>query len=144
MGIVEPLGDDDRLLLSSYGEFLPVHPGGDLIVTGQPQDSLFFVISGKLHAVGTEGGREVLLGKIGPGETVGEINMFDPGEASATVRALEFSQVWRIDRASLEDFMNHSPLPAGHLLVGISETLSKRLRHVNEMLTLKPEVDGQE
>jgi CRP-like cAMP-binding protein len=45
---------------------------------------------------------------------------------------VEFSQVWRIDRGSLEDFMNVSPLPAAHLLIGISSTLSRRLRDTNE------------
>lgn len=131
-GIIEPLGDDDRLLLSSYGEFRPVHERAVLIEEGHPQNSLYFVISGTLHATTTRGGRQVLLGKISPGETIGEINIFHPGLASATVTAVEFSQVWRIDRASLEEFMNVSPLPAAHLLIGIASTLSRRLRDTNE------------
>ena len=45
---------------------------------------------------------------------------------------MEFSQIWRIDRESLEDFMNVSPLPAAHLLIGIAHTLSRRLRDTNE------------
>jgi len=136
MGIVEPLGEDDRRLLSSYGEFLPVHPDNTLIEEGAEQNSLFFVISGRLHAVTEQDGREVLLGRIGPGETIGEVNMFDPADASATVKALEFSQVWRIDRTMLESFMNDSPLAAAHVLIGISTTLSRRLRTTNERLAL--------
>jgi CRP/FNR family cyclic AMP-dependent transcriptional regulator len=131
-GIIEPLGDDDRLLLSSYGEFRPVHERQVLIEEGHPQNSLYFVISGTLHATTMRGGRQVLLGKIGSGETIGEINIFHPGLASASVTAVEFSQVWRIDRQSLEDFMNVSPLPASHLLIGIASTLSRRLRDTNE------------
>ena len=135
MGIIEPLGYEDRRLLSSYGEFLPVHPRQVLIEQGHPQDSLYFVISGVLHAIREDGGRQSLLGRIGEGETIGEINIFDPGEASATVTAMEFSQVWRIDRAMLEDFMNESPLAASHLLIGISVNLSRRLRGLNEKLS---------
>jgi len=131
-GIIEPLGDEDRLLLSSYGEFRPVHERQVLIEEGHQQNSLYFVISGVLHATTMRGGRQVLLGKISVGETIGEINIFHPGLASATVTAVEFSQVWRIDRGSLEDFMNVSPLPAAHLLIGISSTLSRRLRDTNE------------
>jgi CRP/FNR family transcriptional regulator, cyclic AMP receptor protein len=131
-GIIEPLGDEDRLLLSSYGEFRPVHERQVLIEEGHQQNSLYFVISGALHATTMRGGRQVLLGKISVGETIGEINIFHPGLASATVTAVEFSQVWRIDRGSLEDFMNVSPLPAAHLLIGISSTLSRRLRDTNE------------
>ena len=134
MGIVAPLGEDDRRMLSSYGEFLPVHPKQILIQEGHPQDSLYMIISGVLHASRTQAGRQVLLGRLNPGETIGEINMFDPAEASATVTAIEFSQIWRIDRESLEEFMNINPLPAAHVLIGIATTLSKRMRETNEKI----------
>lgn len=111
-----------------------------LIEEGHTQDSLYFVISGTLHATTQRSGRQVLLGKIGPGETIGEINIFHPGHASATVTAVEFSQVWRIDRQSLEDFMNVSPLPAAHLLIGIASTLSKRLRETNEKVAMMGQI----
>lgn len=139
-GIIQPLGDDDRLLLSSYGEFLPVHDRQVLIEEGYQQNSLYFVIAGKLHASTLRSGRQVLLGRIEPGETIGEINIFHPGMASATVTALEFSQVWRIDRESLEEFMNVSPLPAAHLLIGIASTLSRRLRETNEKVAMMGQI----
>ena len=60
--------------------------------------------------------------------------MLDPNLASATVTALEFTQVWKISRDSLEDFVNEYPLPAAHLLVGIGKTLARRLRDVNEKI----------
>lgn len=137
MGIMKPVGENDRRLLSSYGEFLPVQSGNILIEKGQEQNSLFFVISGMLHAIGKKNGRDVLLGRISPGETIGEINMFDPAKASATVKSVDFSQVWRIDRDALEDFMNESPLPAAHLLIGIATNLSRRLRATNERYMLQ-------
>ena len=134
LGILTPLGDDDRRLLSGYGEFLPVQKDNHLIEEGLDQDSLFFVIDGTLHATMLRGGHPVLLGKIGRGETIWEINLLDPNKASATVTAVEFSQVWIITRQSLEDFMNEYPLPAAHLLVGIGKTLARRLRDVNEKI----------
>jgi CRP/FNR family transcriptional regulator, cyclic AMP receptor protein len=134
LGILSPLGDDDRRLLSSYGEFLPVQKDQHLIEEGLDQDSLFLVISGLLHASTIRSGHSVLLGKIGRGETIGEINLLDPYRASATVTAVEFSQVWKISRSSLEDFLNTYPLPAAHILVGIGGTLAKRLRDVNDKI----------
>ena len=134
LGILTPLGDADRRLLSGYGEFLPVQKDNHLIEEGLDQDSLFFVIDGTLHATMLRGGHPVLLGKIGRGETIGEINLLDPNKASATVTAEEFSQVWIITRHSLEDFLNEYPLPAAHLLVGIGKTLARRLRDVNEKI----------
>lgn len=134
LGILNPLGDDDRRLLSGYGEFLPVEKDKHLIEEGLEQDCLFFVISGTLHVSMMRGGHQVLLGKISRGETIGEINVLDPNLASATVTTVEFSQVWKINRDALEDFVNEYPLPAAHLLVGIGKTLARRLRDVNEKI----------
>jgi CRP-like cAMP-binding protein len=79
-------------------------------------------------------GHLTLLGKIKRGETIGEMNLLDPAKASATVTAVEFSQVWRISSEALEDFMNAYPLPAAHLLIGIGRTLARRVRDVNEKI----------
>lgn len=134
MGIISPLGDDDRRLLSSYGEFLPAQPGVTIIEEGQEQNFLYFIISGLLHATVQRAGRSTLLGRIRPGETLGEVNIFSGGTASASVAAVEYSQVWRIDLGSLEDYINVHPTPAAHLLIGIATTLSKRLRDTNDRL----------
>lgn len=132
LGLLQPLGDDDRRILSGYGEFFPVEKDQHLIEEGLDQNSLFVVVDGTLHATTMRSGHAVLLGKIKRGETIGEINLLDPNKASATVTAVEFSQVWRISSEALEEFMNAYPLPAAHLLIGIGRTLAQRLRDVNE------------
>ncbi|GEP41968.1 Crp/Fnr family transcriptional regulator [Brevifollis gellanilyticus] len=134
LGIMEPLGDEDRDILSGYGEFKPVQPGSHLIEEGSVQTGLYFIISGKLHATAMRGGHKVLLGSVGTGETVGEINLLDPSAASATVTAVEFSQVWRIDSKSLEAYINQYPRPAAWLLIGVGKTIARRLRSVNEKI----------
>jgi len=135
LGIMEPLGDEDRDILSGYGEFLPVAANKHLIEEGTSQNGLFFVISGRLHAISTRAGHNVLLGTIERGETMGEINLLDPSKASATVTAVEFSQVWKIDTASLEQYINEYPRAAAWLLIGIGKTLAHRLRQVNAKIS---------
>ncbi len=132
IGFVAALTDDDRQILSGYGEFLPVHDSSNLIEEGQAQDCLYFVISGRLHATTEVDGRRVLLGRLGRGDLVGEVNVFDPNKASATVTAMEFAQIWRIDRPMIESFMQDNPTGAAQLLVHIATQLSKRLRETNE------------
>lgn len=134
VGIMKHLTDEERLLLSSYGEFLPVQEGVTVVEENSMQDSLFFVISGLLEAVTKKDDNEVLLGTISAGQSVGEVSMFDPIDASATVRAAEFAQVWKIDLPTLQEYMGQSPQGAATLLIGISEYLSKRLRQTNEKL----------
>lgn len=135
LGFVAELSDEDRRLLSGHGEFLPVHPDNNLIEEGHDQDSLYFIISGRLHVVTEEEGRRVLLGRLGPGDLVGEVNVFDPQKASATVVAMEFSQVWRMDRATVDILVRESPATAARLLTHISTQLSRRLRETNEKVS---------
>jgi len=122
------LKEEDRDLLASYGEFYGLQPDHDLIRQGEDQKHLFFVISGRLEARRTGLQDDVVVGIIQGGELFGEIALFDPGPASAHVRALEFCQIWRIDHDSLNDFLKDNPVSGNHLLTGLATLLSQRLR----------------
>src|ERR1700733_15134445 len=126
------LKEDDRDLLSSYGEFFPGHPGNVIIEEGAQQTEVFVVISGELEVRATqEDGTETLLARVGPGETLGEISLFDPGPAAATVTAVEFSQLWRIADADLLQFMTDNPGAGNVLLRTLASILAQRLRQMN-------------
>ena len=126
------LKEDDRDLLSSYGEFFPGHPGTVIIEEGVPQTEVFVVISGKLqvHIMQNDGVAR-LLAEVGPGETLGEISLFTPGPATATVIATEFSQLWRIKDSDLLQFMTDNPGAGNLLLRTLATILAQRLRKVD-------------
>ena len=128
-------------MLSSYGSFSFLTDGTIVIEQGKPQEYLYFLISGHLHAKSGQDGHEVLLGNIRSGEWFGEINMFDPAEATATVIATENSQIWRISRTELQQFFESYPTPAFQLTVGIATGLSRRLRSVTAQLIQKADYD---
>ena len=104
----------------------------NLIEQGDKQDALYFVLSGVLHAHTTTDGRKTLLGRLGPGDVLGEVNIFDPGTASASVEGVEFAQVWKIGRQMFDEMIKTEPGVASILLVSIATQLSKRLRETNE------------
>lgn len=134
IGWVADLNNEDRELLASYGEFISAYPDRDLIEQGWQQTHLYLVVSGVLDVrrVGLE--QDVPIGSLGPGESIGEMSIFDPGPASASVRAQEFSQVWRINRDSLASYLNDSP-GSGLLVLGALATiLSKRVRLLSQQL----------
>lgn len=135
IGFVADLKEEDRELLSSYGEFVPASPEHDLIEQGWPQEHLYLLISGQLEVrrIGLE--KDVLIGVINPGEAVGETSVFDPGPASASVRPREFSQLWRIDRDNLNSYLADNPGAGMILLVGIATALSQRVRLLTASLT---------
>lgn len=134
-GIVAGMEDEDRALLGDYGEFLPAHPKQRIIEEGKPQDSLFFVISGVLHVHMVVDGREKLISRIEAGETLGEVNVFDPAVASASVTTQEFSQIWRANKTDIEAFVAAYPKAGCDLLSGILTCMSRRIRHMNERLS---------
>src|SRR5471030_1709099 len=126
------LKQDDRELLSSYGEFFPGHPGNVIIEEGAVQTEVLVVISGKLEVrARQEDGTELTLAQVGPGETLGEISLFVPGPAAATVTAVEFSQLWRIADADLMEFMQENPGAGNVLLRTLASILAQRLRQMN-------------
>ncbi len=135
IGFASQLADSDRRILSAFGDFLPGHPDQPIIHEGAEQSSLYFVISGKLHAQTETDGRRVLLGRLSAGDIIGEVNIFDPGTASATVVPTEFSQLWRLDRFMFDDIVEKEPAVAVKLLTSIATQLSHRLRETNEKVT---------
>jgi hypothetical protein len=126
------LKDDDRELLSSYGDFFPGHPGGIIIEEGVLQTEVFVVISGELEVYTiAEDGTPVVLARLGPGETIGEMSLFDPAPATATVRATQFSQLWRIADTDLINFMDQNPGAGNILLRTLATILAQRLRQID-------------
>lgn len=139
MGFAQEFDLEERTQLGSFGEFVSLNEGDVLIDEGDPQDVLFMVISGLFHVQTEVTGRSILLGTLRAGDTVGEINMFDPGQASASVVSKSFSEVWRIDRARLERYLEAHPRTAARFLVYIATQLSKRLRKMNGKVAMARE-----
>lgn len=133
-GLLQGLSSEDRGFLSGYGEFLPVHAGQRLIEEGDDQDALYFVISGILHVHTDKGNKHTLIARIGPGESIGEVNIFDPDKASASVTAQTFTQIWKANRHDLEAFVQAYPEVGGLLLAALASELSKRIRYLNGKL----------
>jgi CRP/FNR family cyclic AMP-dependent transcriptional regulator len=126
------LKEDDRELLSSYGEFFPGHPGSVILQQGNLQTEVVVVISGELEVHGERpDGTRIFRARVGPGETLGEISLFDPGPATATVTASEFSQLWRIADEDLIQFMDQNRGAGLVLLRTLATILAQRLRRVD-------------
>jgi CRP-like cAMP-binding protein len=124
LGLLNELREEDRDLLASYGEYIGAQAGRELITQGEDQRHLYFVISGRLEAVV----ENQVVGSIQAGESIGEIAILDPGVATGSVKASDFSQIWRIDYDSLRQFAMDNPGAANALLLGLSTLLAKRIR----------------
>lgn len=138
-GLVAELEEEDRLLLGDYGDFLPVQEGQVLIEEGHNQDALYFVISGVLHVHADANNKRTLIARVTAGQSLGEINIFDPGTASATVTAKSFTQIWKATREDVELFTTAYPKAGNRLLSALIGEMSRRIRHMNEKLVVVKE-----
>ncbi len=130
--------DDDAL--DGIGAVLKprrIEAGVRLFEQGRPGDSLFIVVAGTLEArvtipgepvAGTPGPTELALANVGPGGFVGELACIDPGPRSATVIAVEPSQLLELDRMLLHSIAQHAPELGSVLLAAVLDLLAHRMR----------------
>lgn len=98
---------------------------------GEPGDALYILISGKLKvAAQSEDGREVILTILEDGETFGEMSLLDGRSRSASVVAVQDSELLVIKRQDFLQHLERQPKVAIALL-GI---LCGRLRDMDGMM----------
>jgi NTE family protein len=123
------LSRDELRAIAAVASWFSVPGGGCLYQQGAESDSLCIVASGMLGAYRIDSpGREKLLGRIGVGETVGEMGFLTHDPRTATVRALRNSELVRIARAELPDLAFKHPA----VLTELCSTVVSRLRDVQE------------
>lgn len=121
------LSDSDIEWMMGAGSKLEVAPSQILISEGQPVDSMFLVLHGKLTVfVRAMGNRE--LARLQCGEVVGEMSFVDSRPPSATVQALEPSVVLKIPRSRLQAKLDQDPPFAARFYRALAVFLSDRLR----------------
>ena len=92
---------------------------------GDHTDNIYFVLSGSLKVqVSDEEGREVILSMLGPGELFGEMGVLDDHPRSATVLAVEASEVVVMGKADFKQCLVENP----DVSLFIMRNLTKRLR----------------
>ena len=130
-GITEHFGEEARAALAGYGEFVTVEPNTNLVDEGSELNRLYILASGELSIRRQGQHQEVELARLKPGDTFGEISVFDPGPTSATVRPTQASVVWGISWPQLEFLMNNNQQLGSMFLVGLATILSRRIRDMN-------------
>ncbi len=75
----------------------------EVVVTeGDPAAALCLVVTGAVEVSRADGGRDVTVARLGPGEVFGEIGLIRGGQTTATVVATTDTQVLRLNRSDFE------------------------------------------
>jgi len=98
--------------------------GATLIREGEPANSLYIVVAGRLRASVAREGAELAVGEIGRGEVVGEMALLTDEPRSATVRAVRDSQLLGLSKADFSRFIDEHP----NALFGVTRLIISRLQ----------------
>jgi CRP/FNR family cyclic AMP-dependent transcriptional regulator len=107
--------------------------GAQLMRQGDSSDTMYVILSGrvKVERSDHQAGGPLELAELGPGDVVGEMGLLDREPRSATVTALESTEVMELDDLALAQLVLHYPDVSGGLL----RVLSRRLRSTDELAT---------
>lgn len=113
------------------GHFVDYKKGEDLIMQGDPGDSLLILLSGNARtSMIASNGHEIVLDYAEPGQVLGEIALLDGGERTASVTAIEPTSALAITRSAFEEILKKHKNMALRLL----RVMASRIRTANTMI----------
>jgi CRP-like cAMP-binding protein len=109
--------------------------GHVLMTEGERAIEMYFVRRGQLAVLKrVTGGVEQVVARVGAGEFVGEMALFDRRPRSASIRAESDVDVLVLDRQAVQALINMSPAAAAAFLRALSEEFIERLRRSNALV----------
>jgi CRP/FNR family transcriptional regulator, cyclic AMP receptor protein len=134
IGLLQDFSDEDVTALLSCAGHRNFKKDEDVLEQGQRSASLFLVQDGLLHVRRRVKNREILLGRLEPGNFFGEITLFNPGPTTATVRGVSNGDLLILRRDQFDDFLSLRPHAGLQLVSRILAEMANRLRQTDERL----------
>ena len=134
LGLLQDFSDEDVAALLRCGAHRAFSKDEEVLQQGQRNASLFLVQDGLLHVRRRMKDREILLGRLEPGNFFGEITLFNPGPTTATVRGVSNGHLLILRRDQFDDFLALRPHAGLQMVSRILAEMANRLRQTDERL----------
>jgi CRP/FNR family cyclic AMP-dependent transcriptional regulator len=134
VAFLRALSDEELAAFANLLTTRTVAPPEQIVVEGSPVNALYLILDGVVHIRRLAQKREMLLGRLGVGGFFGEINLFDPGLATASVYAMKPTQIAFVDYGSLREFMAAHPAAGYKMVSGMMTEMARRLRQTSARL----------
>lgn len=133
----QPLNAHEQACVAQAMENVMLAPGETLVRQGELGDAMYVVESGTLRAlVERQDGAVVEVGRIGPGQPVGEMQFVGGGTRGATVEAVTQCVVYRLRRSIFDTLP-----PEVEKTLASSQVVHKRL-HSSQLAFVLPTIFG--
>jgi Cyclic nucleotide-binding domain/Ion channel len=125
---------DDTFIREIALSLTPVFflPGDYVIRAGDRDRDMYFINRGTVEVIGPDGA--TVLAHLGTGDFFGEMALLDDAPRAASVRALDYCDLYRLERARFETVLSQYPAVAGQI-----RTRAEERRAANAALG-KPEL----
>ena len=126
--LFEALAPSERIALSRAATLRSYRRGERFVTQGQPGDSFFVLVKGRVAvSILSPEGREIVLSTLAAGDHFGEMALLDEAPRSATVTAVERSDLAVLTREAFFELLKGNFA----LFRALLASYSRRLRHAN-------------
>lgn len=130
-GLFQGVDADAAEALAGDFEIIDSPRGTILFSEGDPGDSLYIVLTGKVKlGRRSSDGRENLVAIMGPSDEFGELSLFDPGPRTATAVVVTDARIAILPKDALVRWVSARP----EIALQIMRVIARRLRRTNTML----------
>ena len=124
------LSEEDFERLYEMAQPVTVAAGETLIREGDVGDSMYAILDGEFEVIQGSGQQELILGRRGSGEVIGEMALVQRAPRNATVRALRESRLLKISQLTFQILLDCGPTT----VLSILQTIMTRLRQQELLL----------
>lgn len=108
--VFAPLSRTDLAALSKHFTEVSLAPGNQFITQGDNDPHIYVIASGLVEVYRmNKDGSEIFIAKVGAGEPIGEMGYFSGGRRSASVRAVEPTQMLKARYSDLTHYFESVP-----------------------------------
>jgi len=131
------LSEEPLRMLTTVVTRRSVTRGTIIMAAGDPVDSLYIVLSGRLKVMMSDAdGKEVILSILGPGEFFGEMGLIDEAPRSASVVAIEPCELLAINRRDFKKCLAENFEMAMAVMRGLVRRLREADRKIGSLALL--------
>jgi len=134
VSILRSLHDAELTSFSALLNVREVPARTRILEEGTPVTTFSIICEGIVHVRRMAQKREMLLGRLGVGGFFGEINLFDPGVATASLYTMKPTRLAWVDYDTLRAFMEAHPAVGYKLVAAMMRETVRRLRQTNARL----------
>jgi len=124
------LSKDELNEIAEFTRFKTVKPREVIVRKYDPGSEMFIIVAGKVSlSTVTEDGKELTFAILGDGEIFGEISLFDNMERTATVTAVESTELLILEQQHFIPYLKAN----GNIAVKLLSAMAQRLRYTDQL-----------